>query len=110
MRIRLYALTGAVAVLALLTGCSANEHQATTDSPHDSGDNTTAHIINFPDGFPGIASKCVGDGYRAWVSRHELSETVPVLRPDKSCSGYDGSQVGAAQGDEVPAPKPSPAS
>lgn len=106
---RYTALTICTAALTLTAACGS-DHRGTKDAPHGPGDNSPAQIYNMPDDYPNIASKCVGNGYRAWVTTHDSTDSPPVLRPDKTCPGYDGSQAGVPQGDEVPAPKQSPAS
>lgn len=93
-----------LAILAL-SGC-ASDHQGTKDAPHGPGDNSPAQVYNFPDGYGNLSSKCVGNGYRGWMSTHNKTDVPPVLRPDKSCPGYDGSQING--GDAVPAPNVSP--
>jgi hypothetical protein len=103
------AIATVVAVIAMaLAGCGDNDHQATKDAPHGPGDSSPALIYNFPDNYPNVASKCVGSGYRAWVITHNKTDSPPVLRPDKNCPGYDGSQHTARQDDVLPAPSQTP--
>jgi hypothetical protein len=88
-----------------VAGCGSDE-QGTKDAPHGPGDNSPALIYNMPDNYPNVASKCMGNGYRGWVVTHSRSDSPVVLRPDKKCPGYDGSQVNTPQVDELPAPQP----
>lgn len=62
----------AVAVVALLAGCSQHyeDQRGKGDAPVQgkAGDNTPAEVYNFPDGFGNLATKCVGEGKRGYAT------------------------------------------
>jgi hypothetical protein len=48
-------------------------------------DKRGAEVYAMPDEFPNIATKCVGHGYRAYVTTHSKDDTQPVLVKDSNC-------------------------
>ncbi|WP_333774278.1 hypothetical protein [Streptomyces sp. IBSBF 3136] len=93
-------LGAALAALVLLAvpGCSEKHYdeRGKADAPvaGRAGEDSPAEVYNFPDGFGNLATKCVGDGGRAyattkWVSDDEDDpEIVPanaVIVDDPGC-------------------------
>jgi hypothetical protein len=76
----------AVALTSGLTGC-ARKANGTIDAPivQKNEDNTPAQIIDMPDGWRNIATKCVTaqPGKRVYQQRGTYS--VPVVVDDPSC-------------------------
>ncbi|MFJ9925574.1 hypothetical protein ACIRU5_06025 [Streptomyces misionensis] len=81
----------AVAVVALLAGCSQHyeDQRGKGDAPVQgkAGDNTPAEVYNFPDGFGNLATKCVGHGYRAYVTTNANAPSNVQIVEDKACAG-----------------------
>ncbi|MGW3266003.1 hypothetical protein [Streptomyces sp. NPDC001056] len=65
------AVAGLCAAL-LLGGCSRQhyEERGKADAPvaGRAGEDTPAEVYNFPDGFGNLATKCVGEGRRAYAT------------------------------------------
>ncbi|WP_206438978.1 hypothetical protein [Streptomyces scabichelini] len=94
------ATCGALLLAVLLTGCSQehDDERGKGDAPvkGKAGEDTPAEVYNFPDGFGNLATKCVGDGKRGYVTtRFEQAEDqddvviVPanaVIVADLECS------------------------
>lgn len=73
--------------LILLTSCNVNNNRrGLGDAPIEGRDDSPARIYNFPDQFPNVATKCVGDGWRAFVVTHAKSDPPPVIVADKACA------------------------
>ncbi|WP_202918212.1 hypothetical protein [Streptomyces cavernae] len=70
----------------LLTGCSQNyaDERGKGDAPvkGKKGDDTAAEVYNMPDDFSNLATKCVGHGFRAYVTTQGWVEIVK----DESCA------------------------
>lgn len=86
----------AVGAVALAAGCnSANDRDGTGDAPVGRADPSPADIINMPDGWPNIATKCdvYQPGKRIYVPSHKNNDVQPVLVDDPSCgsAGAPGS-------------------
>ncbi|CAK7281974.1 hypothetical protein ACNFR7_13505 [Streptomyces sp. RM1] len=81
----------AMAVAALLAGCSQHydDQRGKGDAPVQgrAGDNTPAEVYNFPDGFGNLATKCVGHGYRAYVTTNANAPSNVQIVEDKACAG-----------------------
>ncbi|MFJ1735123.1 hypothetical protein [Streptomyces sp. NPDC088254] len=84
---------GLVLVLGgLLAGCSSDEYndeRGKGDAPVQgkAGDDTPAEVYNMPDGFGNLATKCVGHGYRAYVTTNSGGPSNVQLVEDKTCAG-----------------------
>lgn len=76
-------LVALIAALALVTGCSQDDH-GTGDAPvkGHKGDDTAVQVYNFPDQFANVGTKCVGAGFRAFVTTREAA---PVVLADPAC-------------------------
>ncbi len=78
-RPRLAVATCGVLLLAvLLGGCAQDDDQrGTGDAPVKgrAGEDSAAEVYNFPDGFGNLATKCVGEGKRGYVTtRYKSAE------------------------------------
>jgi hypothetical protein len=93
------ATCGALLLALLLAGCSRDDDErGKGDAPvkGKAGEDTAAEVYNFPDGFGNLATKCVGDGKRGYVTtRFEQAEDrndiviIPanaVIVDDPECS------------------------
>ncbi|MER6472793.1 hypothetical protein [Streptomyces collinus] len=91
-------LLGAALAVLVVSGCSEKHYdeRGKADAPlaGRAGEDSPAEVYNFPDGFGNLATKCVGDGRRAyattkWVSDDEDDpEIVPanaVFVDDPGC-------------------------
>jgi hypothetical protein len=105
MRRSLRTTTGLVlagAALVALSGCSQNynDERGKGDAPvqGNQGDNSAAEVFNFPDGFGNLATKCVGQGQRAYTTTRSIQnqdgdkeiEIIPahqVTVADPECTG-----------------------
>ncbi len=80
----------AIAAIGLVTGCSQqyNDERGKGDAPVQgrSGDNTPAEVFNMPDGFGNLATKCVGHGFRAYVTTNGGGPSNLEIVPDSSCA------------------------
>jgi len=84
--VRRLAAIATVAVLAV--GCSGyNNARGKGDAPVAGSDDSPAQIINMPDGFPNVATKCDGHGHRIFVSTHDKTDSQPTVVTDPSCPG-----------------------
>lgn len=79
----------AVVALVVLTGCSQdyNDKRGKGDAPVQGkqGDNTPAQVFNMPDGFGNLATKCVGHGYRAYVTTNASGPSNVEIVEDQAC-------------------------
>jgi hypothetical protein len=81
------ATCGALLFAVLLTGCSQehDDERGKGDAPvkGKAGEDTAAEVYNFPDGFGNLATKCVGEGKRGYVTtkseQAEDSDDVVIL-------------------------------
>ncbi|MFC9278616.1 hypothetical protein [Streptomyces collinus] len=75
----------------LLTGCSDsyNDKRGKGDAPVSgrAGDDTPAEVFNMPDGFGNLATKCVGHGFRAYVTTNASGPSNVQIVQDKACAG-----------------------
>lgn len=93
MRRHLTAIVGLMTATALalvaLSGCSNeyNDQRGKGDAPVSGrhGENTPAEVYNFPDGFGNVATKCVGHGYRAYVTTNDTAPANIELVKDDAC-------------------------
>jgi hypothetical protein len=84
------AVAGAAVVVALagVAGCSRyNDERGKGDAPVSGkhGDDSPAEVYNFPDGFGNLATKCVGHGYRAYVTTNNNAPSNVQLVADPAC-------------------------
>ncbi|MFG2573057.1 hypothetical protein [Streptomyces sp. NPDC048481] len=74
-----------------LAGCSDeyNDERGKGDAPVQgkAGDDTPAEVFNMPDGFGNLATKCVGHGFRAYVTTNATGPSNVQIVEDKSCGG-----------------------
>lgn len=81
----------AVIVAGLLAGCSQkyDDERGKGDAPvrGRAGDNTPAEVYNMPDGFGNLATKCVGHGFRAYVTTNAGAPSNVQIVEDKACAG-----------------------
>ncbi|WP_446042079.1 hypothetical protein [Streptomyces sp. SID1121] len=91
------------ALLALTAGCSREhyEERGKADAPVSgrAGEDSAAEVFNFPDGFGNLATKCVGEGRRAYTTTRSFQnqdddnkeiEIIPahqVIVADPECTG-----------------------
>lgn len=89
-------ICAAVAGLVLIVGLSAsgcttdpyNDERGTGDAPVADSPNrdAEAEIINMPNGFPNLATKCDGHGHRVYVATHtEQRQQIAVIE-DEGCA------------------------
>ncbi|BBC94404.1 MULTISPECIES: hypothetical protein [Actinomycetes] len=80
-----------VIVAGLLVGCSQkyDDQRGKGDAPvrGKAGDNTPAEVYNMPDGFGNLATKCVGHGFRAYVTTNASGPSNVQIVEDKACAG-----------------------
>jgi hypothetical protein len=85
-------LAAAVALAAgsLLAGCSQeyDDERGKGDAPVKGrkGDDTSAEVYNMPDGFGNLATKCVGHGFRAYVTTNSDGPSNIQIVEDKACA------------------------
>ena len=80
----------AAVLLVGLTGCSSSydDKRGKGDAPvaGRTGDDTPADVYNFPDGFGNLATKCVGHGFRAYVTTNASAPLNVEIVPDAKCT------------------------
>ncbi len=82
------ALCSLVAIPLGAVSCSGyNDARGKGDAPVGPADDSAAEIINFPDGFSGVATKCDGHGHRLYVVTHDKSDVPVTVIADPSCPG-----------------------
>ncbi|WP_208117397.1 hypothetical protein [Streptomyces sp. NBC_00582] len=86
------AVAGLVLVVGtLLAGCSQEyeDKRGKGDAPvaGKAGDDTPAEVFNMPDGFGNLATKCVGHGFRAYVTTNATGPSNVQIVEDKTCGG-----------------------
>ena len=88
------ALLAALVLTALLvSGCgdSYNDSRGRGDAPVGRTDDTPAEVLNFPDGYKNIATKCDGHGHRVYAtSAREGNMPQLFVLADPSCPGGQG--------------------
>ncbi|WP_439678475.1 hypothetical protein [Embleya sp. MST-111070] len=80
----------ALAGVLLLAGCAGDDDErGKGDSPvaNQRGDDTPAQVFNFPDGFGNLATKCVGHGFRAYVTTNASGPSNVQVVADAACAG-----------------------
>ncbi|WP_406300566.1 hypothetical protein OG948_40545 (plasmid) [Embleya sp. NBC_00888] len=80
----------AVVGVLLLSGCAEeDDKRGTGDAPvaNQRGDDTPAQVFNMPDGFGNLATKCVGHGFRAYVTTNASGPSNVQIVPDGTCAG-----------------------
>lgn len=81
-------VVGALAVFAFLRfgADSFRSARGRGDAPVGTTNDDKAHIVNFPDQFPNVATKCSGiPGKRVWVTTHGGNARTLVIEDDESC-------------------------
>lgn len=78
-------IVGSVVAVLAMAGCSSyNDQRGRGDAPIGPFDDSPAEVINFPDRFANVASKCDGHGHRVYSTTREAAVTVI---DDPSCPG-----------------------
>lgn len=84
-------LVGAAVLAAVLglAGCGANDAKGYGDAPVKGrhGEDSPATVYNMPDGFGNLATKCVGSGYRAYVTTNSGGPSNIQIVKDPQCAG-----------------------
>jgi hypothetical protein len=79
--------------LLVLVGCEDDAHnnpRGRGDAPVGPIDDTPAEVINFPDKFSNVATKCDGHGHRLYVTtQNENGKQLSVIA-DPTCGGAVG--------------------
>ncbi len=84
------AVIGLALVVGSITGCDALNADANGrgDAPVGPVDKSGAEILNFPDTYGNVATKCDGHGHRVFVNtRGDTTGSELVIIADKSCAG-----------------------
>ncbi|PAZ15771.1 hypothetical protein CLM62_12110 [Streptomyces sp. SA15] len=75
---------------SFLVGCSQeyDDERGKGDAPVKGrkGDDTPAEVYNMPDGFGNLATKCVGHGFRAYVTTNADGPSNIQIVEDASCA------------------------
>ena len=73
----------------LLGACGSNDDKGLGDAPIGNRNDTPADVINMPDGYPNVATKCnpYQPGTRIYVVTHSKTDVVPVIVADTTCTG-----------------------
>jgi hypothetical protein len=91
IRASVWAAVVVLAVGSLLAGCSQeyDDKRGRGDAPVQgkAGDDTPAEVFNMPDGFGNLATKCVGHGFRAYVTTNATGPSNVQIVEDKTCGG-----------------------
>ncbi|MYW05559.1 hypothetical protein GT354_46285 [Streptomyces sp. SID3343] len=89
-RLRWWVVPVALAGVVLLSGCGGDDDErGEGDAPVANlhGDDTPAQVFNMPDGFGNLATKCVGHGFRAYVTTNASGPSNVQVVPDSMCTG-----------------------
>lgn len=75
-----------VSALLLVTGCGNKANESSQDSGINARDTSGAEILNFPDGFTNVATKC-SHGDRVFVAFHNDGSyaSIAVVGQDPTC-------------------------
>ncbi|MFI7505050.1 hypothetical protein ACIBVL_42575 [Streptomyces sp. NPDC049687] len=91
IRVSVWAVGLVLLAVGTLAGCSQeyNDERGKGDAPvaGKKGDDTPAEVFNMPDGFGNLATKCVGHGFRAYVTTNATGPSNVQIVEDKSCGG-----------------------
>jgi hypothetical protein len=70
-----------------LAGCDGgyNGARGRGDAPVGRSDDTPAEVINFPDRFGNVATKCDGHGHRLYVMTHGKTDPPVTVIEDATC-------------------------
>lgn len=77
LRVRLLFLILLTIVILLVAACGQDQQEEYDDAPRGARDDAPADLINMPDGFPNVATKCV-DGVRYTVTRRAESSGAGI--------------------------------
>ncbi len=85
-------IAAVVLTLGLLIGgiasCSGYDNaRGRGDAPVGPVDDSTAEVINFPDHFGSVATKCDKHGHRLFVVTHDSTDAAVTVIADPSCPG-----------------------
>ena len=88
-----------VAAVLTLSACSGfSDERGWGDAPVTKRDDSGVEIINFPDQFANVATKCDGHGHRIYVVTHAKSDVEPVVIDDPSCPGGTSTRSAGSPG------------
>jgi hypothetical protein len=83
----LVAVALAVAVMLGMAGCGGyDDARGRGDAPVGNRDDAPADVINFPDTFGNVATKCDRYGHRLFVVTHVKTDPTVVVIVDPTCS------------------------
>lgn len=89
MRRRIQAAMVAASLLA--SGCDGyREARGKGDAPVGASNDQPAEVINFPNGFGNVATKCDGHGHRLFVVTHIKTDPAVTVIDDPTCPGARG--------------------
>lgn len=85
----------ALASVTVTSGCGLIESRKTTRGRGDTGivavDGTKAYVIEMPDGFSNVATKCVWEGVRAFSGNGKEGKPIAVIAdPECKQPPYEG--------------------
>lgn len=86
--VKLAAAGAALTVAVALAGCTDKGTEPFKDAPRGAANDAPADIINFPDGFSNVATKCDGPN-RVYVAYKgdENRAAMAVVPNDPTCAG-----------------------
>jgi hypothetical protein len=84
-RITATVLVGITALLALPACNTFNNARGLGDAPVGRRDDSPAEVINMPNRFPNIATKCDGHGHRIYVNTRTAGNITVI--GDPTCPG-----------------------
>lgn len=89
-RVTIGIVLAAVVALTSASGCvdDYNDERGTGDAPVAESPNrdAEAEIINMPNGFPNLATKCDGHGHRVYVATHTEQRQQIAVIDDEGCA------------------------
>jgi hypothetical protein len=84
----------------LITGCdAANDRNGVGDAPVGKTDESPADVINMPDGFANVATKCIPfqPGKRLYERREQPQ---PIIVDDPACGGTTSTTATTSTSDD----------
>lgn len=81
-------LIAPITALVFLAACGANDERGRGDAPVGRFDDTPADVINMPDDYPNVATKCdpYQPGKRIYVVTHNKTDVQPLIVDDPACA------------------------